>query len=625
MLGIYARTSRDGEIIKSTINQQINLGIKFCVDNNIEYDTYKDEGISGYKISDDDLDPFNNRPEFTRLINDIKNKKINKVWVLAHDRISRNQYASAFIFNIFEKHNIKYYVKNKIFDLNDPTIKLTRQMLDAIAEYERHLIVGRTTRGLHKSINEGRRSHSWLYGYEKIGKDQLGYMVWKPVESEIENYKYILQRFLEGESLRKIVYEISDMNKNVKSDTFAHRLKISEQLKKYQYTGYQLTLDGLAIYKQFRKNEIENLKILLDRKYWVKSIPFPLELISIENWIKVNEKLQIYSKKYSETMKGRTLRATSAIGSGIINCGICDKRYYFRNQKNKKRIDGSHYIYSSYYHTNVYSYNKCSQRPKTFLSGHIDEILKLFIFYSYLVFDDRNDLIKESLRIIKQTQIKLKEKIAHLEKEEIRLDKLLTKYNKVLQTTEDIDIIYVISKNIKTTEDKLAEANIILSKTKIEYELENDKFNKVEREITYYDVKERILNWFKKMKIEEQREELLKIIKSCNIYGQYILIDSGKIVFFFDIEEKYIFDKKLLKKLDRDEIYKLHFIKLHNKKLAKTHNEKMILDINLDKNEEIRLKVTGYLKKNFNIKYDLKNKKNFISFVSLRGLHSKKN
>ena len=76
MLGIYCRTSKDKDDGKSTINQQVKLGIKFCEDNNFEYDIYKDEGISGFKISDNDLDPFNNRPEFTRLINDIKNKKI---------------------------------------------------------------------------------------------------------------------------------------------------------------------------------------------------------------------------------------------------------------------------------------------------------------------------------------------------------------------------------------------------------------------------------------------------------------------------------------------------------------------------------------------------------------------
>jgi len=383
-----------------------------------------------------------------------------------------------------------------------------------------------------------------------------------------------------------------------------------------------LTLEGLAIYKQFRKNEIENLKLLSDKKYWVKSIPFPLELISIENWIKVNEKLQIYSKKYIETVKGRTLRASGSISTGLISCGYCEKRYYFRNQKNKKRVDGSHYIYSSYYHTNVYSYNSCNQRPKTFMSRDIDEIIKTFYFFSYMVFDDKNELQKESLRIIKQTILKLKENIENYEKEIIKVEKQFIKFNKILETTDQVDTIHVLSKNIRTYEEKLSTMNIELSKTKIEYEIECDKFDKTEREVTYYDVKDRVLKWFKKMNVEEQRNELIKIIKSCNIYGHYMLIDTGKVVFFFDINQHYVFDMKLLKNLDKDEIYKSHFVSFGNKKLVKKFNEKMIVNINLEKFDYVRLKLYNYFKKHFNIVYNFNETKNFISFVSFRGLLS---
>jgi len=67
MLGIYCRTSvaNNNEAEPSTIEQQKAAGIKFADDNNLPYLIYADNGKSGYKISDDDLDPFNNRPAFT--------------------------------------------------------------------------------------------------------------------------------------------------------------------------------------------------------------------------------------------------------------------------------------------------------------------------------------------------------------------------------------------------------------------------------------------------------------------------------------------------------------------------------------------------------------------------------
>ena len=109
MLGIYCRTSRENDFEKSTIIQQRVAGINFAEQHKFEYELYEDEGISGFKISDDEQDPFNNRPAFTNLINDIKSGKIDKVWVWEHSRLSRNQYASAFIFNVFEKHKVTLY------------------------------------------------------------------------------------------------------------------------------------------------------------------------------------------------------------------------------------------------------------------------------------------------------------------------------------------------------------------------------------------------------------------------------------------------------------------------------------------------------------------------------------
>ena len=91
MLGIYCRTSIESE---SSITQQKSLGIQFCVKNKFEYQVYEDEGISGYKISDDCDDPYSNRPSFTSLINDIKKGIITHVWTFELSRLSRNNFAS---------------------------------------------------------------------------------------------------------------------------------------------------------------------------------------------------------------------------------------------------------------------------------------------------------------------------------------------------------------------------------------------------------------------------------------------------------------------------------------------------------------------------------------------------
>jgi DNA invertase Pin-like site-specific DNA recombinase len=619
MLGIYCRTSREAEIENSTIIQQRLAGIKFAEGHNFEYELYEDEGKSGYKISEDEQDPFNNRPSFLNLINDIKARKIDKVWVWEHSRLSRNQYASAFIFNIFEKYKITLYENQKQFDLNDPQLKFTRQILDAVSEYERQLIVARTTRGIRKRIDEGKRSFQKLYCYQKDGKDEKGYTKWIPVESEIENYKYFLKRFNEGATLRKLTFEVYDKQR-AKWGMVSYAHFIGRILRGYQYTGYQLTIEGNEIFKRFRKNEIDNLQVLLDRKYWVKSVPFPLELISIEDWVSVCERLQIKGRKLYGARKERILRASRDIATGLIECGDCGHRFYYKEQKIHRKKENKDWIYRTYFHHIFFNNKVCSQRPKSFYIEYIDEIFKTFFFYSRLVFDNTNDLIQESQRNIRQNQIKIKEDIARTEKEIAVIEKRVLKFKKALDTTDDIDVIKVLSKQINENEEKNDKLKLELSKLKIDYEAQNEKFNQTLLEMTYYDVKEKINDWFFKMNIEEQRNELIKIIKKCKVFNHHLLIDTGKTVFIFDIDKHYIFDMKLLENLNKDEVYKKNFVEMKSKREARRYNDKLIHNVNLNRNKEMKAMVFQYLLKRYKINYNSNDTDNLVSFVPLGGL-----
>jgi DNA invertase Pin-like site-specific DNA recombinase len=622
MLGIYCRTSIQQDIESSTISQQRTAGISFAEERKFEYEIYEDEGISGFKISDDDQDPFNNRPAFTNLINDIKNKKIDKVWVWEHSRLSRNKYASAFIFNVFEKFKITLYENRKEFKLDDPDITFQMSILDAVAQYERQLIVSRTTRGKHKRINEGKRVYQKLYGYKSSGKDETGHTIWKPVESEIENYKYISKRYLEGATLRKICLEVQEANSLSGRKLTSYTRIIGNILRGYQYTGYQLTVEGSKVYKSFRKGEIESLQVLTDRKYWVKSIPFPIELISIEDWIKMGERLGINSRKFLKQKQSRILRASKDIATGLIECGKCGLRYYSRTPISRNKKTGEIKNYLAYYHNSVFQKLTCGQKPKSFKIEYVDEIFKLFYFYMKLVFDNRNELIKESQRNIKQSQLKLKEKILKYEKEISVIGKRIVKFRNALDTSDDLDIIKAVAKQITTNEERSGELTIELSKSKIDLEIQNEKFNQTELEMTYYDVKEQINNWFFNLNIEEQRNELIRIISDCKIFDHYLIIDTGNIVFLFDISQHYVFDMKLLDNLNKSEVYKEHFIEMRGKREVRKYNDKLIHNIDLNRDKEIKMRTFQYLIRAYNIVYDISKKTNLISFVPLSGLLS---
>ena len=75
--GIYARVSTK----EQDVDKQVQELIDYCKRNNYEYELYVDRGISGSKES---------RPEFNRLMEDVRLKKIDLVIVYKIDRLSRS-------------------------------------------------------------------------------------------------------------------------------------------------------------------------------------------------------------------------------------------------------------------------------------------------------------------------------------------------------------------------------------------------------------------------------------------------------------------------------------------------------------------------------------------------------
>jgi hypothetical protein len=57
--------------------------------------------------------------------------------------------------------------------------------------------------------------------------------------------------------------------------------------------------------------------------------------------------------------------------------------------------------------------------------------------------------------------------------------------------------------------------------------LQNWKLKKSKKELDFYDVKEKIIKWFFKMSVEEQRNELIKVIDKCLIFSHFLIIGAG--------------------------------------------------------------------------------------------------
>jgi DNA invertase Pin-like site-specific DNA recombinase len=620
-LGIYCRTSQEkrDDPIPSTTRQK-NAGIDFATKNKFfNYQVYEDQGISGYKTSEDEFEPMNNRPALSNLIEDIKSGKIDKVWVWEHSRLSRNTYTSAFIFNIFERYNITLYENDKVFDLNNPMFKLQRQFLDAISEYERHLIVNRLSSGRERKINQGERVHSKLYGYKKMGKDDKGHVVWEAVQSELETYKIAVDKYFEGMSLRKICTYLFQIGRDKYIGCKRPRLWAASILRKYQYTGYQLTIEGYEIYRKFYKMELDNLSALKDRKYWVKSAHYTEEVISIEQWIEINHKLQIKKKRFHEAMKDRKITARSALATGLFECGECGCKYYYKQidyevMTGKKR-------YHTYFHLVRYKTVNCSQKPHSFKVEAVDNIFKLSFFYFYIVFDNTVELSKKTQQRLKLEKLSVKDKIETLNKETRKIEKQIPTLRKALETEKNIKTIQIIASTIAEYEEKIESQSETMTQLDIEYQQIQGRFDKSVMEAAYYDVTDRVNDFFCKLDTEQQRNELIKIIKKAVVFNHHLIIDTGAVIFLFDIRLRQTFDMRLLENMNKGKIYKEHFITGENEEeTRKRKDDVLIVDVDFNKFKESRMSVFEYMRDKLNIIYNIGESSNLVSFTGMRML-----
>lgn len=151
---LYGRTSSDGQRNSQTIeNQKMELG-KYSDFNNLNIvDEYWDDGETSMKL-------FSERPQGKRLLEDAKNRKFDRVWVLKVDRFGRDVVDSLITIRELKKYNVE--LKSITEDIND---KLLLTILLAIAEKERENIAYRSMLGKERAIANGR----WIGGLPPYG------------------------------------------------------------------------------------------------------------------------------------------------------------------------------------------------------------------------------------------------------------------------------------------------------------------------------------------------------------------------------------------------------------------------------------------------------------------------
>lgn len=332
-IAIYARQSIDK---KDSLS--IETQIDFCMNNinsnpnELPIEVYKDKGYSGKNTL---------RPDFQRLMRDIKANRISKIVVYKLDRISRNLLDFTTMYKDFQEHLVEFCSVNETFDTSTATGRAMLKISMVFAEMERETIQMRVKDNYYQRIKTDGR---WAGGPAPIGFQNSRTLDNKPTlainEKEIGIIKYVFQNYASRDlvSMGMLSRELSESGfksrrANGKFDniTIARILqnpiycKADEILYKYyeirsiQFLNEESFWDGSTsahiVGKRAGNSNTRRYTTLKDQSIYLTNFP---GIIDSKTFIKVQERLA-QNEKIGKDNQPTKLKEFQ----GLLKCAKC--------------------------------------------------------------------------------------------------------------------------------------------------------------------------------------------------------------------------------------------------------------------------------------------------------------
>ena len=193
--GIYIRVSTEDQAKDGfSIHAQREKLTKYAEANDWDiHDYYVDDGISGKNLE--------GRPEVKRMLDDVKNGKINNILIYKLDRLTRSTKDLIYLIELFEKHNCTFNSQTEKIDTSNAVGRMFVKIIGIFAEFERENLAERVSFGYEQKTREGNYTNTnGVYGYDYIVGEKV--LVVNDLEKEIVNR--IFDEYIDGKSYLKI-------------------------------------------------------------------------------------------------------------------------------------------------------------------------------------------------------------------------------------------------------------------------------------------------------------------------------------------------------------------------------------------------------------------------------------
>lgn len=328
MIAIYCRQSveKKDSISIETQEQECRTKLK---KGDTDVVVYSDRGYSGKNT---------NRPDFQRLMSDVKAGRVRKIIVYKIDRMSRSVLDFELTYRELKQHHVDFVSATEDFDTTSITGEAMLRVILIFAQLERETIQKRVTDNFYSRAEKGFfMAGSAPLGFKKIA-DTIDGKKTSRLEEDVSTsciVRYIYRSYLSGRTIGEIVSELNSAECELKHDIQFNNVRISRILANPVYVranadvysyfkskGAILHNDvsefagvcGCTVYgrrqgktkSKFRAMEGENIQ--LNRHEG---------LISADDWLRVQYRLS-ENKALKNSGSG-----THSWLSGIIKCGFC--------------------------------------------------------------------------------------------------------------------------------------------------------------------------------------------------------------------------------------------------------------------------------------------------------------
>jgi site-specific DNA recombinase len=189
--GLYARVSTKDQAQEGfSIDAQLRALRQYCDQHQYAVvDAYVDEGLSAAK------EPASSRPEFSRLLRDIEDRKVNVIVVHKLDRLSRNLNVTFQTFKKLEECGAKLVSLSENLDASSPNGRLMVNFMASIAEWYSDNLASEVSKGRRERFEQGLPNGDIPFGYMAAGPR----MPPELVLSEAELVKAAYERYSSGQ------------------------------------------------------------------------------------------------------------------------------------------------------------------------------------------------------------------------------------------------------------------------------------------------------------------------------------------------------------------------------------------------------------------------------------------